>query len=217
MQMVRPRIKICGMTRAEDANFAVREGVDALGFIFYPKSPRCVDPLVARTIIESLPPFIDTVGVFVNATIEEIKQVSSIGLSSIQLHGSETPEYCCKLKEELPFCSIIKAFRVGNDSTAYEFSQYNAVVDAFLLDTYVKGAKGGTGEVFDWSLIRSLNLSRPVLLAGGLEPSNIEQAIRSTQSYCFDVNSGVEVSPGVKDHGKIEQLMSIVKVIAAES
>lgn len=208
--MGRPRVKICGMTRAEDASCAVRAGVDALGFIFYKKSPRCVDLLTAKAIIESLPPFIDKVGVFVNATIEEVKHVSTIGLSSIQLHGSETPDYCHELKEQLLFCSLIKAFRVGNESTADEFSRYNAVVDAFLLDTYVKGAKGGTGEVFDWNLIDKLNLGRPVLLAGGLDLVNIEQAIRSTKSYCFDVNSGVEVSPGVKDHEKIEQLMSIV-------
>jgi len=215
MQMGRPRVKICGMTRAEDAIFAVSAGVDALGFIFYEKSPRCVDPHTAKTIIELLPPFIDKVGVFVNATIEEVKHVSAIGLTSIQLHGSESPDYCHEFKEQLPFCSLIKAFRVGNESTADEFSQYNAVVDAFLLDTYVKGAKGGTGEVFDWSLIDKLNLARPVLLAGGLDPANIEQAIRSTKSYCFDVNSGVEVSPGVKDHEKIEQLMSTVKGVAA--
>lgn len=214
--MGRPRVKICGMTRVEDASFAVSAGVDALGFIFYEKSPRCVELLNAKTIIESLPPFIDKVGVFVNATIEEVKHVSAIGLTSIQLHGSETADYCHELKEQIPFCSIIKAFRVGNESTADEFFQYNAVVDAFLLDTYVKGAKGGTGEVFDWSLIDRLNLARPVLLAGGLDPVNIEQAIRSTKSYCFDVNSGVEVSPGIKDHGKIEQLMSIVQGVAAE-
>jgi len=214
--MGRPRVKICGMTRAEDASFAVSAGVDALGFIFYEKSPRCVDLLTAKTIIESLPPFIDTVGVFVNATIEEVKHVSTIGLSSIQLHGSETPDYCSELKGQLPFCSLIKAFRVGSQSTAKDFSRYNAVVDAYLLDTYVKGAKGGTGEVFNWNLINKLNLALPVLLAGGLDPTNIEQAIRSTKSYCFDVNSGVEVSPGVKDHQKIEQLMSIVQGIAAQ-
>ena len=209
--MARPRIKICGMTRVEDASFAVSAGVDALGFIFYSKSPRCVDPLAAKIIIESLPPFIDKVGVFVNATIEEIKDIATVGLTSIQLHGSETPNYCHDLKEQLPFCSIIKAFRVGSESSADEFSRYNAVVDAFLLDTYVKGAKGGTGEVFDWNLIDKLNLGRPVLLAGGLDPANIQKAIRSTKSYCFDVNSGVEVSPGIKDHGKIDKLMSIVQ------
>ena len=216
MQMGRPRIKICGMTRREDASFAARAGVDALGFIFYDKSPRCVDLGTARTIIESLPPFIDKVGVFVNETIEEVQQVTAIGLTAIQLHGSETPDYCKELKKKAPLCSLIKAFRVGNESTASEFSIYSSVVDAFLLDTYVKGAKGGTGEVFDWGLIDKLALTRPILLAGGLEPSNIEQAIRSTTSYCFDVNSGVEVSPGVKDHTKVEHLMSLVKKVAVE-
>jgi phosphoribosylanthranilate isomerase len=216
MQMGRPRVKICGMTRLEDASFAASAGVDALGFIFYDKSPRCVDLGTARTIIDSLPPFIDKVGVFVNAAIEEVQQVAAIGLTAIQLHGSETPDYCKELNKKVSFCSLIKAFRVGSESTASEFSQYSTVVDAFLLDTYVKGAKGGTGEVFDWGLIDKLALARPLLLAGGLEPSNIEQAIRSTTSYCFDVNSGVEVSPGVKDHKKIEKLMSLVKKVAAE-
>lgn len=216
MQIGRSRVKICGMTRGEDARFAVSAGIDALGFIFYEKSPRCVEFSTAKAIIEKLPPFIDKVGVFVNADIGEIVQLSTVGLNAIQLHGSENPGYCHQLKEQLPYCSLIKAFRVGNESTADEFSPYNNAVDAFLLDTYVKGAKGGTGEVFDWSLIKKLELLRPVLLAGGLDPSNIEQAIRSTKSYCFDVNSGVEVSPGVKDHQKIEQLMSIVQSIAAE-
>lgn len=214
--MGRPRVKICGMTRLGDASFAASAGVDALGFIFYDKSPRCVGLGTARKIIESLPPFIDKVGVFVNAAIEEVQQVAAIGLTSIQLHGNETPEYCKELKEQLPFCTIIKAFRVGSESTASEFSQYESVVDAFLLDTYVKGAKGGTGEVFDWDHIDKLALARPVLLAGGLDAANIEQAIRSTTSYCFDVNSGVEVSPGVKDHEKIRKLMSIVKNVTAE-
>ncbi|MFT5701885.1 MAG: phosphoribosylanthranilate isomerase [Desulforhopalus sp.] len=211
MEIGRPRIKICGMTRPEDALFAVRAGVDALGFIFYHKSPRCVELNAAKDIIKSLPPFVDKVGVFVNASIDEVVQVASIGLTAIQLHGNESPDYCRELQDRLLSCSLIKAFRVGSESRGEDFSGYNSVVDAFLLDTYVKGAKGGTGEVFDWQVIEQLHLQRPVLLAGGLEPDNIELAIRSTGSYCYDVNSGVEVAPGVKDHLKIERLMSIVK------
>lgn len=216
MNTGRSRVKICGMTRLEDARCAVDAGVDALGFIFYNKSPRCVKIGTAKAIIHCLPPFVDKVGVFVNASIGEVTQAAAIGLTAIQLHGNETPDYCKEVKDLHSSCSIIKAFRVGNESDASQFTSYNSVVDAFLLDTYVKGAKGGTGEVFDWNIIEKLNLQRPVLLAGGLGPENIEQAIRSTRSYCFDVNSGVEVSPGIKDHQQIEQLMSVVKRISAE-
>ena len=216
MKKGRSRVKICGMTQLKDALFAASAGVDALGFIFYQKSPRYLDIVAAKAIIKSLPPFVDKVGVFVNASINDIKQAASLGLTSLQLHGNELPDFCREVKEQHLSCSVIKAFRVGNDSHADEFSRYQSVVDAYLLDTYVKGSKGGTGEVFDWNIIEKLNLQRPILLAGGLGPENIEHAIRSTGSYCFDVNSGVEVSPGIKDHGKIEMLMSVVKEIAAE-
>jgi phosphoribosylanthranilate isomerase len=206
----RTRVKICGMTRIEDALFAIRHGVDALGFIFYYKSPRCIETPAARKIIASLPPFIDKVGVFVNAGIKEVVDTASIGLTAIQLHGDESPDYCSQLRQLLPCQTIIKAFRVGSDSRRDEFAVYNEVVDAFLLDTYVAGSKGGTGEIFDWSIIDNLQLQRPVLLAGGLDPENIKEAIEVAHPYCLDVNSGVEVSPGVKDHKKISELMSML-------
>lgn len=215
MKIGRPRIKICGITREEDALCAVDAGADALGFIFYHKSPRRVGLDTAKTIISSLPLFIDRVGVFVNAPMDKIIDAASIGLSAIQLHGNESPDYCRELKDRLLCCTLIKAFRVGSESRGADFSGYNGVVDGFLLDTYVKGAKGGTGEVFDWSLIEKFKLQCPVLLAGGLGPDNIERAIRATGSYCYDVNSGVECGPGIKDHAKIEQLMSVVKSVAA--
>jgi len=215
MEASRTRVKICGMTRMEDALVAVAHGVDALGFIFYHKSPRCVPLEDAQSIIRSLPPFIDKVGVFVNATIAEVKEAAAVGLTAIQLHGDESPEYCVELKE-MGLCSyIIKAFRVGDKSGVTDFTPYDQVVDAFLLDTYVSGAKGGTGEIFDWSIIDNLQLQRPVLLAGGLGPDNIKEAIDSSGPYCLDVNSGVEVSPGVKDHQKIAQVMSIVQKAGA--
>lgn len=210
----RIRVKICGMTKVEDALFAVREGVDALGFIFYPKSPRCVDLKSAEGIIKALPPFVDKVGVFVNATGANIEKSVSVGLTAIQLHGDESPDFCMELRKRFPAITLFKAFRVGSESTASEFSQYHDIVDGFLLDTYVKGAKGGTGEVFDWSIIESLHLTKPVLLAGGLSPENIGEAIRSARPYCLDVNSGVETSPGIKDAGKIARLMSIVRQTA---
>ena len=217
MEARRTRVKICGMTRLDDALTAVSHGVDALGFIFYHKSPRCVELAAAKNIIQSLPPFVDKVGVFVNASLDEVKEAAAVGLTAIQLHGDESPEYCAQLRE-MSICSyIIKAFRVGSSSLAADFSPYNQAVDAVLLDTYVSGAKGGTGEVFDWSIIEKLALYRPILLAGGLEPDNIKEAIDSAKPYCLDINSGVEVSPGVKDHLKIAHVMSIVQNAAAGS
>jgi phosphoribosylanthranilate isomerase len=198
------------MTRIEDALFAANAGVDALGFIFYDKSPRYISFDRAKTIINKLPPFIDRVGVFVNASLTDLEQGVAVGLSCLQLHGNESPLYCQEVKNAFPACTIIKAFRVGDESCAADFTPYNGVVDAFLLDTFVKGAKGGTGEVFDWDIIERLQLQRPVLLAGGLDPDNVKRAMGATNVYALDVNSGVEVSPGVKDHEKITRLMSIV-------
>ncbi len=210
----RTRVKICGMTRAEGALFAVSEGVDALGYIFYPKSPRCVDKENAQKIIQSLPPFVDAVGVFVNATLTELEKTVSIGLTAIQLHGDESPDFCKELGQLLPGITLLKAFRVGSDIKPADFCKYDGVVDGFLLDTYIKGAKGGTGEVFDWSIIEQLSLTKPVILAGGLGPENVLEAMRSASPYCLDGNSGGETGPGIKDQGKIAQVMSIVRQTA---
>ncbi len=208
--MARTRVKICGITRLEDAVLAARCGVDALGFIFYEKSPRNILPAKATAIIADLPPFVDRVGVFVNTAIEQIARCAAAGLSCIQLHGDESPDFCTEVRERLPHCRIIKAFRVSEDTVAEEFSVYENCVDAFLLDTYVKGAKGGTGDVFDWSIIKKLKLELPVVLAGGLTPGNVVQAISDVQPYCLDVNSGIEQAPGIKDHGHIMKLMDLV-------
>jgi phosphoribosylanthranilate isomerase len=196
----RIRIKMCGTTRLEDALAAASLGVDALGFIFYGKSPRFVEAVAAETIIESLPPFLDRVGVFVDESIKDVLEKQLIGLSYLQLHGKETPGYCRELKEKLPHCGIIKAFRVGPDTSPAEFSSYNEVVDAFLLDTYVQGEPGGTGKCFDWTLIEKLQLNRPIILAGGLNVENIQAAVATARPYAVDINSGVESAPGIKDH-----------------
>ncbi len=149
---------MCGTTCLEDALAAVRYGVDALGFIFYDKSPRYIAADQAARIIKKLPPFVDRVGVFVNAPIKEVVATAGVGLSYLQLHGKEPVEYCRQIRQQLPFCGIIKAFRVGEESRPEDFIPYNDCVDAFLLDTYVQGAKGGTGKVFDWSIIERLQL-----------------------------------------------------------
>lgn len=210
MRLRRTRVKMCGTTRLEDALAAVRLGVDALGFIFFAKSPRCIDQTAAEAIIAQLPPLVDRVGVFVNASLEEIVACSACGLSMVQLHGKETPEFCQEVKRALPHCGIIKAFRVEPVSTAADFAPYGDCVDAYLLDTYVKGAPGGTGQTFDWSEITALELARPVILAGGLTPENITRAIETAQPYAVDINSGIETRPGVKDHRRLEALLTVV-------
>lgn len=205
---------MCGTTRLVDAQAAVSCGVDALGFIFYRKSPRYIAPGKAMTIIRQLPPFVDRVGVFVNGEAGELAEAAKAGLSCLQLHGSESPEYCTAIREKLPSCAVIKAFRVGEDSTADHFVPYNQCVDAFLLDTYVEGTEGGTGRVFDWSIIERLELQRPILLAGGLTPENIVQAIAAVKPFGVDVNSGIESQPGIKDHQRLFHLMQLVASIS---
>ncbi|KJR96409.1 MAG: N-(5'-phosphoribosyl)anthranilate isomerase [Desulfobulbaceae bacterium BRH_c16a] len=206
----RVRVKMCGTTRLEDARAAMGYGVDALGFIFYSKSPRYIAPEKVVTIVRNLPPFIDRVGVFVNAPQTEVVRAAGCGLTYLQLHGDESVEYCCAIREMLPFCGVIKAFRVSEKSTAEEFERYNDCVDAFLLDTYVESESGGTGKVFDWSIIESLNLQRPLILAGGLAPENVAGALAAVRPYAVDINSGIEVEPGVKDHGRLKTLMQVV-------
>lgn len=212
----RTRVKMCGTTRLEDALAAVRLGVDALGFIFFVKSPRYISPHQAAQIIKELPPFIDRVGVFVNVPIQEVVATAEVGLSSLQLHGNESVEYCRNMQAQLPFFRIIKAFRVGEESRAEEFSAYNDCVDAFLLDTYVRGTGGGTGKVFNWSIIERLKLQRPIILAGGLSPGNVVSAITRVQPFAVDINSGVELQPGVKDHTRLADLLQLVYQAAAQ-
>lgn len=206
----RPRVKICGTTRLADAQLACQLGVDALGFIFYNKSPRHIEVDQAAQIISQLPIFVDRVGVFVNSAIPELSRAVKAGLTTIQLHGDESPEDCRLIRQEFSHCKVIKAFRVGTESSWKDFTPFSECVDCFLLDTYVKGAKGGTGEIFDWAIIEKLQLARPVLLAGGLSPENITLAIEQVRPYGVDVNSGIETEPGVKDHSSMERLMYLV-------
>ena len=209
---IRTRIKMCGTTRLEDALAAVRYGVDALGFILYPKSLRYVSPEDAGAIGQQLPPFIDRVGVVVNESIETaVRVVNVAGFSYLQLHGSESCHYCRELKNALPHLKLIKAFRVGEQTQAEEFIPFEEYADGFLLDTYVKGDRGGTGQIFDWSIIGGFNLNRPFILAGGLTPENVIRAISTAQPYGVDINSGVEVRPGEKNHARLKEMVERVK------
>ncbi len=203
---------MCGTTNVKDAEAAILAGVDALGFIFVKKSPRNILAETAKEIISALPPFIDLVGVFVDRDLMEVEEIAKYtGLSYVQLHGKEEPEYCEELATKLPTCKVIKAFRVGEKSKRDDFSPYNQLVTGFLLDTYVKDKEGGTGLVFDWNLIKQLDLQRPCILAGGLNPENVVNAIEAVHPFAIDINSGVELEPGVKDHAKLRLLTEQVK------
>jgi phosphoribosylanthranilate isomerase len=208
----RTRIKICGMTRLADALCAVEAGVDALGFIFYAKSPRAIEPQAAREIIAQLPPFVDAVGVFVNESLERVAEIARIcRLGYVQLHGAESPAYCQELGETLSCCRLLKALRIGEHSTAGEVAPYNDCVHGYLLDTYCKGVVGGTGQPFDWTMIDRLQLDQPFLLAGGLDVTNIGTALEQVCPYGVDANSGLEDAPGLKNHHLIGQFIAVVR------
>ncbi len=199
----RTRVKICGMTDPFEVKKAVEAGVDALGFIFVKESPRAIDPEDAKEIIAKLPPFVDAVGVFMNEDPEVVGEiVKYCGLTVVQLHGQEPPEYC----QMMP-CRVIKAFQVRADMTPDFLEPYNDVVWGFLLDAYHQEMGGGTGETFDWTLVEKLKPGKPLILAGGLNLDNVSAAINQLHPFAVDVNSGIESSPGRKDPEKIAALL----------
>jgi phosphoribosylanthranilate isomerase len=199
------KIKICGITNYDDAKNAVSLGVDALGFIFYPKSPRYIHPIAARDIIRKLPPFVAKVGVFVDDAEETIRSVfGQSGIDTVQLHGSETPQFAGRLS-----CAVIKAFAVKPGFDVTVLSQYK--VAGYLLDTW-SDSHGGSGKTFDWSIARGATQLYPnVILAGGLNPANVREALENVQPYAVEFNSGVEIKPGVKNHYKMHDAVAIVK------
>ncbi|PBP97077.1 phosphoribosylanthranilate isomerase [Pseudomonas congelans] len=199
------RSKICGITRIEDALAAAEAGADAIGLVFYPKSPRAVTVLQARAIIAALPPFITTVGLFVNASRCELNEtLDAVALDMLQFHGDETPEECDGYHR--PYIKALRV-RAGDDIAGVCRTYRNA--RGVLLDTYVEGVPGGTGETFDWALIPD-DLDKPVILAGGLTSANVAQAIAQVRPYAVDVSGGVEKSKGIKDREKILAFMSAV-------
>lgn len=200
------RSKICGITRVEDALAAAEAGADAIGLVFYPKSPRAVSVQQARTIIAALPPFVTTVGLFVNASRCELGEIlDAVPLDMLQFHGDERPADC-----EGYHRPYIKALRVKpGDDVAAQIEPY-ANASGILLDTFVAGVPGGTGLAFDWSLVPR-HLDRPIILAGGLTPENVRSAIEQTQPYAVDVSGGVEARHGIKDADKIRAFMRAVK------
>ena len=200
------RSKICGITRIEDALAAAQAGADAIGFVFYAKSPRAVDVRQARAIIAELPPFVTTVGLFVNASRCELNEILEVvPLDLLQFHGDEAPEDC-----EGYHRPWIKALRVRPGDDLEAACQRYAGARGILLDTYVAGVPGGTGEAFDWSLVPA-RLSKPIILAGGLSAANVGQAIAQVRPYAVDVSGGVEQAKGIKDAAKIEAFMQAVR------
>ncbi len=199
------KVKVCGTTRLKDALLAVECGVDAIGFIFYKKSPRAVTATTAKAICAKLPPFVNRVGVFVNETAEKINRIAErCGLDAVQLHGDESPALCKKIN-----CRVIKVVRVKDAASLKAMSHYE--VDGFLLDTYKEDQWGGTGKVFDWELATRAKKYGPVIIAGGLNPRNVKAAIKEVQPYGVDVSSGVEQSPGKKDPKKVKAFLKAVR------
>ena len=200
------RVKICGITRKEDAIRAVEFGADALGFVFYKGSPRCVSLDVAKSIISELPPFITNVGVFVDeepSVISEI--VGAAGIDVVQLHGDE-PEVMCSL-----WPRVVKAFRVREFTDLGPLERYR--VSAYLLDTYSPDLPGGTGQIFNWDIALEAKRFGPVILSGGLTPDNIDKAIRWVHPYAVDVSSGVEKEKGIKDEEKLRLFIERAKYV----
>jgi phosphoribosylanthranilate isomerase len=211
------RVKICGITKIEQGMTIAGLGADALGFICVPASPRYVSPETIRLIVEHLPATVDRIGVFANTTIENICQVvAKSNLTGVQLHGDETIEYGDRLRELLPKIEIIKALRVKTPETLDMANMYAIHVDTLLLDAYHPDQLGGTGKTLDWKMLAEFRPSCPWLLAGGLRPDNVLNAIGSFAGNNFsgiDLSSGVEIAPGDKDLTKVADLFDRLKKI----
>ncbi len=200
------RIKICGITRSEDALACAQAGADAIGLVFYPPSPRHVAVAQAAMIARVLPPFVTTVGLFVNPAAEQVEAaLNEVRLDVLQFHGDEPPEFCASFG--VPY---LKAIRVKAGVDLVQCAIRYQEAQGLLLDAYVEGTPGGTGQSFDWALIPS-GLPLPVILSGGLEPASVAEAIRRVRPWAVDVSSGVEASKGIKDAAKIAAFIEGVR------
>jgi phosphoribosylanthranilate isomerase len=198
-------VKICGLTRLEDAEAAVAAGARALGFVFWPESPRFVDPHRARAIVSALPAFVTTVGIFVNQPIEYVNGVASlVRLSAVQLHGEETVDYASAAARP-----VVKAIAV-NPTTQADAADAWPLRMTVLLDVHDPRRRGGTGRTIDWTVAATIAARRRVILAGGLTADNVAEAVSRVRPFGIDVSSGVERSPGIKDHARIRALFEVV-------
>lgn len=198
------KVKICGITSIDDALAAVDYGADALGFVFYEKSPRYIPPEKAEQIIRQIPPFVTTVGLFVDLNRDKVEKITTqSNIDVVQFHGNESPEAC------LLSIRVIKAFRVKELSDLDSLGTYR--VSAFLIDAYAEGLFGGTGQVFNWDIAIEAKKFGRIILAGGLTPDNIEKAVKLVRPFAVDVSSGVEMDKGVKDHKKLKLFIERAK------
>ena len=209
---LKTRIKICGITRIEDAQNVCDAGADAIGLVFYEKSVRNVNIAQAKVICESLPPFVNSVGLFLDASPEFVHSVlASVPLDLLQFHGSESPEYCASFSRPYIKAVGMKNMKADNNFAAFrKYADQFTEAKGFLVDSHGTGKAGGTGETFDWSNVPQ-SYAKPIILAGGLNPNNVADAIEQVSVYGVDLSSGVESAPGIKDKDKITQLMNEVK------
>ncbi|BAY24714.1 N-(5'-phosphoribosyl)anthranilate isomerase [Calothrix sp. NIES-2100] len=203
------RVKICGITQPQQSVAIASLGATALGFICVPTSPRYVNILQIQAAVAPLPKNVDKIGVFANTSITEIKQtVVESGLTSVQLHGNESREFCSQLRQALPEVEIIKAFRVKSRDHLQQVAAYSNDIDTLLLDAYHQEHLGGTGQTLDWTMLQQFSPSCPWFLAGGLTPDNILDALSMLQPHGIDLSSGVEKTPGDKDLDQVAKLFS---------
>jgi phosphoribosylanthranilate isomerase len=199
------RVKICGITNLDDALLAVDAGADALGFVFHAKSPRWIVPEQAAEIIKALPPFVLTVGLFVNAGLDFVNATAAnCCLDRVQLHGDESPAFCAQVSRP-----VIKVFRIKDMASLDLIAGYR--VAGYLLDAYSPQAYGGTGLTFNWDIAKEARTFAPIILAGGLTPDNVRQAVETVGPFAVDVSSGVEASPGRKDPVKVREFIRRAK------
>ena len=205
MHSMRCRVKVCGITAVADALMVSAAGVDAVGLVFYPKSKRNLSMAQAAEICRVLPPFVTTVGLFLDAEADFVREVlAAVPLDVLQFHGSETPDYCRQFPRPYLKAVGMKGLAASGGFAAYAERYPDA--QGFLVDSHAPGAAGGTGETFDWTQVPQ-DYPKPIILAGGLTPENVAEAIRTSRVYAVDVSSGVEAAPGVKDAAKVAAFM----------
>ena len=211
-------VKICGITKSDQAEAIAEMGVSALGFICVPNTPRYIDPAQIRIVTNALPASVDRVGVFLDASMAEICQVvRSTGLNCVQLHGGESPEFCHAFKSAIPKIKLIKALRIRSQESLKQVDNYCAGVDAVLLDAYDPKLAGGTGKTINWEMLKDFRPNCPWWLAGGLSPENVAIALQHLQPDGIDVSSGVEIAPGNKDLDRVRQLLEAVRQVVGKS
>lgn len=203
------KVKICGITKLEDAQKACEFGADLIGFILFQGSPRKMHRFDVQSIVGGLPKEISKVGLFMDQGLDRVESTALLcRLDTVQLHGKESPRYCAKLKKRF---KIIKSFKVSDEKSIKNVEKYEKVADYYLFDTYVKGAPGGTGKTFNWNILAGKRFKKPIFLAGGLTPQNVGEAVKKIAPYAVDVASGVETSPGKKDHKLLKEFIQNAK------